>query len=311
MIRTSFNIDWTFGPKQNEFAELGNTNTKVPVRLPHDAVIATQRDPAAPSGAPTGFFQGGVWEYIKRFDAPVEWRDKTVLLDFEGVYRSATIFLNGARIAEHANGYTSFAVNLDTHLRYGAENTLTVEARAHLDSRCYTGGGIYRPVHLIVAEPVHITLDGVTVRTPEVTADEALIEIDAVLANATRNLAETTLETVIVDPQGKPVLTDTSPVSVLPQEDAILHQRLLLPNPNLWSLDAPNIYTVRTTLIRDGVVIDESEETFGIRKLQVDVRHGLRVNGNRFFYAARASTTTTASSVRPPSDAPRNDAWSF
>ncbi|MBU8865651.1 sugar-binding domain-containing protein [Paenarthrobacter aromaticivorans] len=108
---------------------------------------------------------------MKRFDFPVEWRSKTVLLDFEGVYRSATIFLNGARIAEHANGYTSFIVNLDTHLRYGAENTLTVEARAHLDSRWYTGGGIYRPVHLIVADPVHITLDGVTVRSPGFCAD--------------------------------------------------------------------------------------------------------------------------------------------
>lgn len=279
MLRIPFNDGWKFGVKQNEFAEAGGASSKIPVRLPHDAMITAERDETAAGGAPNAYFPGGVWEYTKDFDAPEEWATKVVSLVFEGVYRSAVVSLNGARIAIQHNGYSEFVVGMDTHLKFGERNVLTVEVRAHGDSRWYTGAGIYRPVHLIVAEPVHIAFDGVTVRAPEVDDAEALIEVETVLVNTTRRLVTACLETKVIDGRGNVVLADETPVSIIPGEDATASQRMLLGNPDLWSPDGPNLYEVRTTLRLGDLTLDRSIETFGIRRLQVDTRHGLRING--------------------------------
>jgi beta-galactosidase len=87
--RTSFNDDWRVRPKVNLFMEMFGDGAQPwqRVRLPHDAMLAGERDPNGHWG--TGFFPGGVWDYEKRFVAPAELRGKRVLLEFEGVYRSA------------------------------------------------------------------------------------------------------------------------------------------------------------------------------------------------------------------------------
>ena len=119
-----------------------------PVTLPHDAALARPRDAAHGSGS--GYVPSGVYEYRTTLSAPEEYRDRRVLLEFEAVYRSAMVYVNGALAGQWATGYTGFTIDLDDHLRYGEDNEIRVVCRAHEDSRWYSGAGIYRPVHLVV-----------------------------------------------------------------------------------------------------------------------------------------------------------------
>jgi beta-galactosidase/beta-glucuronidase len=108
-----------------------------------------------------------------------------VLLDFEGVYRSAMVYVNGALAGQWSAGYTGFAVPLDDFLHCGADNEIRVECRSHADSRWYAGAGIHRPVHLVVGPLLHIALDGVQVTT--VDADRDLAAFHARRAQRTRH----------------------------------------------------------------------------------------------------------------------------
>ncbi|MET0297710.1 MAG: glycoside hydrolase family 2 TIM barrel-domain containing protein [Microbacterium sp.] len=280
MIRTPFLDGWTVGPKLGAFEAPTPGAEPREVTLPHDALRDLPRSAGSDQGVHTGYVPGGVFEYAKTIHVPEEWRDKTVLLEFEGVYRDAVVFVDGDLVTHEANGYSAFVARLDAHLRFGAPNRITVEARAHKDSRWYSGAGIYRPVHLVVADPVHIPLDGTRVTTPDIDAERAIVEVATTVVNATRHTAVTRLEWIVVDPEGAEVARGTSPVSVVPDEPATTRVRLAIAAPRLWGPDHPHLYEVRTTLAdADGTVLDTDAVTVGIRRLQLDPQHGLRING--------------------------------
>lgn len=280
MLRQSFNADWVVGPKVQPFEALaGASATPQPVTLPHDAIRDLPRSAASDQGANTGYFPGGVFAYSKTFDVPEEWRDKSVTIAFEGVYRDAVVYLNGDFAAQRPNGYAGFAVNADPYLRYGQPNTITVEARAHKDSRWYTGAGIYRDVHLLVADPVHIVLDGVRVTTPDIDAERAIVAVATTLANETRTTRTVRVETTIRDPHGAVVATGSTPVTLLPGTTAVGRVRLPVASPALWGPDTPALYEVQTTVKSEAEILDEEQSRFGIRRLQLDAQQGLRING--------------------------------
>src|SRR5687767_14442545 len=151
MIRTPLLDGWALGPKLGAFESRSAADEPRPVTLPHDAIRDLPRSPESDQGVHTGYHPGGVFEYVKTLDVPNEWRDKSVIVEFEGVYRDAAVYLNGDFVVHEPNGYVAFAAVLDPYLRFGERNRLTVEAKAHKDSRWYSGAGIYRPVHLLVA----------------------------------------------------------------------------------------------------------------------------------------------------------------
>jgi beta-galactosidase len=278
--RISFVDGWTVGPKLGAFESRDATTAAVPVVLPHDALRDLPRSADSTQGMHSGYIPGGVFEYTKTFDVPLHWRDKSVHIEFEGVYRDATVYINGAFAAHEANGYAAFVVDADPFLHFGKSNTITVEARVHKDSRWYTGGGIYRPVHLIVADPVHIALDGTSATSTDIDDERAIVEIATRVENDTRHTVTQRLNWIVVDEDGTEAATGTSPVTVLPGVSAIARVRLPLPAPRLWSPDAPHLYRVRSVLTElDGTEVDADEVRFGIRRLQLDTTHGLRING--------------------------------
>ena len=280
MIRQSFNTGWVVSPKAGFFdAMSGRTAEPQPVTLPHDAIRDLPRSADSDQGSHTGYFPGGVFTYSRTFDVPAEHREKVVVLEFEGVYRDAVVYVNGEFAAQRPNGYAGFAVALDAYLKYGEPNTVTVEARAHHDSRWYTGAGIYRDVHLLVADPVHIALDGVRVTTPDIDGDRAVVAVATTLRNETRHTRTVQVRTDLVDRAGTVVAGGTAPVTLLPNAEAVTRQRLRVPDPDLWGPDSPSLYEARTTVVDDGTTLDEETTRFGIRRLQLDPEHGLRING--------------------------------
>ena len=280
MIREPFLDGWTVGPKLGAFEAPTAESAPRAVRLPHDAVRDAPRSADSDQGVHTGYVSGGVFEYARTLEVPQQWRDKTVRLEFEGVYRDAVVFVNGDAVVHEPNGYNAFEAVLDPYLRYGEPNRITVEARAHRDSRWYSGAGIYRPVHLVVADPVHIPLDGTHVTTPDIDADRSVVGLATTVRNGSRHTRTLRLTWTVAAPDGSDVATGTAPVTVLPGAEAVARVRLAVERPSLWSDTSPALYGVRTTLVgEEGQLIDTDAATFGIRRLQVDATRGLRING--------------------------------
>lgn len=251
MKRISFNDNWNFSRQGS-----GERHT---VTLPHDAQILERRSADASNGG-HGYFPGGVYIYEKTFTAPADWAGKTVLVEFEGVYKNCAVSLNGVAIGGHRYGYTTFAVEL-TGLNYGGENTLTVVAdNSRLpNSRWYTGAGIYRPVWLYVGEQAHIAYQGVKIST------------------LSHSPARIRVETTATDGEIGVEILDGKSVAASGRGSSL---ELDLPDAKLWSDERPNLYTCRVTLTKDGRMTDCVEETFGVRTVRCDPT-GLYINGER------------------------------
>src|SRR3954453_12348872 len=280
MIRVSFNAGWIVRPKVSSFSDImAGRNAGTAVTLPHDAMITFGRSPTGGEGPSTAFFPGGVVEYSKTLDVPVEWRRRRVWIEFQGVYRDAMVFVNGAYAAQRPNGYVPFRVPLDAFLQYGETNTIRVEARAHQDSRWYSGLGIHRDCVLVVTGLAHVAPDGVRITTPDVDDERAVVQIDTTVQNEDASTCSLTLRTQLRDPHGALIGSDQVPVTVRPGMSTVVRQRLCVEDPALWDADSPSLYQARSALL-DGDTETHSETTpFGIRTLQLDPKRGLRING--------------------------------
>jgi beta-galactosidase len=275
--RTSFNSGWAVRPKRSFIDAFGPPHQWEAVRLPHDAMMSQTRTPEAPAGV--GYFPGGDWEYQKTFFVPEMHRDKNVFVEFEGVYRGAMVYVNNHLAAHRPYGYSNFTVQLDSYLLYGDDNVIRVECVARDDARWYSGAGIYRATHLLVADPVHIVMDGVRVSTPDVDEDVAVVEVVAVVENATTAPVTTAVRIEILDRHDEVVARDLAPLSLVANSRDTLRRRLLVPRPERWSVDTPMLYRCRTQIRIEHALVDEELTTFGIRTLQVDAERGLRING--------------------------------
>ena len=109
-------------------------------------MVHEERTPDTENGTQTGYWPGGLYTYTKKLHAPEEWRDKTAILEFEGVYMTAMVYVNGNLAATNLHGYSNFYVVLDKYLEYGQENEIKVVAdnASEKNSRWYSGSGIYR-----------------------------------------------------------------------------------------------------------------------------------------------------------------------
>jgi beta-galactosidase len=284
MIRESFNDGWEFRPRVSPFAELSGVSVSYrPVTLPHDAMIGQQRaEPegqATGDGGASGYFPGGTFEYRKTFSVPEEYRGRRILVEFEGVYRDAMVYVNGDYAGQRPYGYSLFRIDAGRFLRFGQDNEIRVEARAHKDSRWYTGAGIYRDTWLLAGGLVRIGPEGVRVTTPDIDTERAVVEVATRVENDSVAIRTAGIRTEIRDAAGNVVAADESWVSVLPGEPAIARQRLYVRGPALWSPDSPALYTASVALRDDSGEVDGESVAFGIRSLRLDPERGLRING--------------------------------
>ena len=231
MKKISFNDKWTCNGK--------------PVTLPHDAQISEKRGEDISNGG-HGYFPGGIYTYEKNFAAPDEWKGKTVIAEFEGVYKNATVSLNGKDLCFHPYGYTGFFAELEG-LNFDEDNTLTVVAdNSQLpNSRWYSGSGIYRPVWLYICEKEGLRPESVKIST--VSIDPAVVKVESPI----------------------PVKAEIS--GATGEGDSF---ELTIPNAKLWSDETPYLYTARVSAGAG----DTLEIPFGIRQITWSNR-GLFING--------------------------------
>lgn len=259
------------------------------VNLPHDAMISEPRTEDSVAEGNIGWYIGGDYEYIKRFDAPEAWRGKAALLEFEGVMRDAEVYLNGQRAGNRPYGYSNFYVDAAPFLQYGGENVLRVVARNtdQPSSRWYPGTGLYRPVWLYLGDEAHIPVNGVQIRTLGIrpatiavkirTTEPGPVSIEIIREGGVVARAEAqSLETEAYRPVPATFGASAQAPSPVQRCGYAAEVQIEIPDAALWDCDHPNLYTCRVRFGTDCV-----EENFGIRLLRWDPESGLTINGAR------------------------------
>jgi len=132
-------------------------------------------------GNSTGQTVGGTGWYRKSFTIDKSDTNKTVILNFDGIYMEAEVWVNGKKAGIHKNGHTPFWFNITSLLnKAGMPNIVAVRVDNNgRNTRWYSGSGIYRSVHLTLAEKVYTGIWGVKITTPEVRQNSALVEATA------------------------------------------------------------------------------------------------------------------------------------
>ena len=247
---------------------------------PSSRVVSGPFDSEAPGGINSGFTVGGTGWYRKHFTVPEVWQGKVVMVQFDGVYMNADVWINGRQLGNHPYGYTSFGFELSPYLRFGGqENVLAVRVKNEgLNSRWYSGSGIYRHVWLNASDPIHLAQWGVSVSTPVATRTTASVRIQTTVENTTGQRADVTLVTTLLDPESRVVATRTLDSRLSERTPSTLEQTLKVPNPRLWSPESPALYRVVCELRRAGGAGDRSETVFGIRSIRFDPEQGFFLN---------------------------------
>ena len=232
--RTLFDSDW-------QFTRNGKT---INVNLPHDWDIYEAPDPttgATKEGG--GWYPAGKGEYKKQFKVESgEWKDKRVMLHFEGVYQKAEVFVNGQKAGQHAYGYTPFTVDITQYLykdKRDNEVVVKVDNSEQPNCRWYSGSGIYRHVWLVTKKQRYIDEWSVKVTTPDI--HTVNIKAEVVMEDGTRKPIEKTIH---------------------------------VEQPHLWSPDDPYLY--HTTIEAEGDVVPV---TYGIRTIEYTAEKGFLLNG--------------------------------
>ena len=283
---TTLNEGWQFS--KGTLAEPTGWQT---VRVPHDwaiygpfdrandlqtvAVVQNgEKEETVKTGRTGGLPFIGKGVYKTTFEVPdTAGRDVTIL--FDGAMSNARVTLNGKEVAFWPYGYNSFTVNTDGIVRPGSNDLVVELENKERASRWYPGAGLYRNVHVINTDRVHIPVWGTYITTPKITDDYASVHLRMKIDGA-RKGEHVTVSTDIINPEGKVVANDKSIYYAHGQEFA---QNFLVDKPELWQLDDPRLYTARTTLSVDGKEVDSYDTRFGIRSIEYVPEKGFFLNG--------------------------------
>ncbi len=254
MKKIDFNKNWLFNKKDKEATV---------INLPHDAMILEDRNKDNSSGSAGAYFPGGVYEYQKKFELNKKDIDKTIIFEFEGVYRNAQVYINDQLVGGKPYGYIPFFIEADEFLKYNQINTISVRVdnSNQPDSRWYTGAGIYRPVWMWIGSKEHLRPESVRITT--LSWSPAKIKVD--------------IETAWND---KNILIEIYDKDELIASEKGTSKSFIIENAKLWDEFNPYLYTCVVKLLKKDQVIDQSVNTFGIRFIEWST-NGLFINGKR------------------------------
>jgi len=257
------------------------------VNLPHDWCVEgtfVNDNSIGSSPAVSGYLPGGIGFYRKEFEIPETDKGKKISIEFDGIFRNSTVWVNGQLIGNHQSGYTPSNYNLTDVLRYGNEgkNVILVKVDAtEYEGWWYEGAGIYRHVWLTKTDKLHVARFGTYVTTPSISTDKASISIKTTLKNEYKVVKNFTLVSKIVDNKGVVLDTKTTSRAIEPFSSTEIAQKGAIKKPLLWSPETPNLYKVLTEVTENGNIIDTYETTFGVRTIEFN-RNGFFLNGKLY-----------------------------
>ncbi len=291
--------DLRFGYSGDDFAKTAEFGFAKPgfddskwraLNLPHDWAVELPfvNDPdLLPHGfKPLGrrYPETSVGWYRRTFDVPASDLSRRIFVDFDGAFRSALVFCNGAFVGRNDNGYAPFSFDLTDFIFYGAKNAITVRMDAQFgDGWFYEGAGIYRHVWLRKFDALHLGQWDTVVRT-EMQGSDAVLKLSTIVENQGKTPEKFRVRWQILDGAGKTVATAESLpeplVENLPADSKhAFTASARLTKPAIWSLEEPNLYYAVATVESSGKVRDRDKVTFGVRTISFDVDKGFFLNG--------------------------------
>ncbi len=290
----------TFGARREttlkkgwEFAKGGEGELEwKSVRMPHDwavygpfdrnndlQVVAIEQNGEKEETVKTGRTGGlpyeGKGEYRTHFTVDST-NGKSFTLLFDGAMSNARVKVNGKDVGGWAFGYNSFFLNIDGAVKQG-DNLLEVSLENYPESsRWYPGAGLYRNVHLVATDKVHVPVWGTYITTPVVGEDYASINIKTMVEGLVKG-EKVVIRTEVKDASGNVKVATSSTHTAFPGQPET--QNLLLESPRLWSPETPYLYTATTSIIKDEKVVDTYDTRFGVRKLEYVPEKGFFLNG--------------------------------
>jgi beta-galactosidase len=257
------------------------------VNLPHDWAVEgsfVHDDDMGNQPAVSGYLPTGIGFYRKEFEIPESDIGRKISIEFDGIFRNSTVWVNGHLMGSHKSGYTPSNYDITDVLRYGNEgkNAILVKVDAsEYEGWWYEGAGIYRHVWLIKTDRLHVERFGTYVTTPDVSESEATVTVNTRLKNEYKEHKNVQLVSKIVDQKGNILDTKTSTHTIEPYSSIELEQLGVINKPLLWSPETPNLYQVLTE-VSDGVkLVDTYVTTFGVRTIEFN-RNGFFLNGKLY-----------------------------
>lgn len=241
------------------------------VDLPHDwDILEGPHSGKGATGTGGGWFEAGKGEYRKLFASP---KGEVVKLHFEGVYQKSEIFVNGQKVGQHHYGYTPFTVDITKMLKNKGMNEVVVKVDNSQQPNCrwYSGSGIYRHVWLESMPALHIAENGVFVTTPEVSDNQALVQVEVSVANESPSNRN-----AIITIGGKELT-----VNLAAGETQTVRTQFTVNNPSLWSTEHPTLNNLSVQLKEKGKILDTQTVKYGIRTFSFDAEKGFILNGKK------------------------------
>jgi beta-galactosidase len=314
--KLSFNLDWHFIKQDVAGAQaqtFDDSSWKL-VSAPHTYNDTDTFDDFSSQGHKGEMNQwGGKTWYRKTFFVSKDWKNKSVIIEFEAARQVAEVYCNGAKVVVSENGFLPFGAALDGHLRYGEENVIAVMCDNTFAKDTDFGGdrkkvwhdygggakfpwnnphwhpahgGLYRNVFLHVSDKLHFTQPlysnlktvGSYVYAIDPSRASTGVGIEAEIANQTDKAQSFTLRSRVLDRDGKIVLELKKNVKLAAGETSIVKNEGTLASPKLWEPKHPYLYTVENEIRRKWKVIDRNRVPFGVRWTDFRREHGFYIN---------------------------------
>lgn len=281
---TSFDNDWRFmkGDVAEAQSVTFNDSKWRTLNVPHDWSIEGENLKDNPGGGSIGYFPMGTGWYRKSFNVPGFSKNKVYTIEFDGVYMNSTVWLNGHLLGTWPYGYSSFSYDLTPYLKKsGNVLAVKVDNSAQTNSRWYTGSGIYRHVRLVETQKTHFEKWGVFNHTLSIADGKAVVRVQSEFVNGENKPQTFVVRHSVIDDKGNVVCSNEATVNVAAGEKGVDTQDITVPNPMLWDLENPYLYTLRSTIVAGKKVIDEVENTMGIRTIEYPLDKGFLLNGKQ------------------------------
>ncbi|MFO1477914.1 MAG: glycoside hydrolase family 2 TIM barrel-domain containing protein, partial [Verrucomicrobiota bacterium] len=290
--------DWRFqtGAPTNAIAPHYDDSSWRRVDVPHDYVVEgtferTNRFPEADQGRGGWYWLHGYLPvqpatYRKAIEIPAGAKGKRLWLEFDGVFSNSHYWLNGKEVGSQYSGYTRSRFDITDAADCGGTNILVVQVDPRYDGWWYEGGGIYRHVRLVTVDPVHIAPDGVFVTSAVADPGDG-VRADAIVSAGIEvtNSGSATVSGIvlseILNAEGRVVASASSSQELSPHGHATVPHRIPLAQADLWSVERPRLYQLRSTVRVGGKVTDQLRTTFGVRQARFDADRGFFLNGRK------------------------------
>lgn len=204
---------------------------------------------------------------------------KQTTLIFDGAMSEARVFVNGKEACFWPCGYNSFYCDVTSIVNEdGKNNTLAVRLENRpQSSRWYPGAGLYRNVHVVTTEKIHVPVWGTQITTPYVKDEYASVCLRTTILNAEKT--ELTVVTDIMDADGQVVSTKTNKGVI--NHGQPFTQNFIVERPKLWSPETPVLYKAVSKIYSGDTLLDTYSTRFGIRTIEYIADKGFYLNGKR------------------------------